>query len=190
MIRGKLVYDTLCRVEALPAPRCAAILERAGQKTVSSIREARLPSWVPVELDVKLSCAICEVLGAEGCRLFFLETMTKVIESPLMRTFVNGAVGLFGLNPDKLVPWIAKSWPLIYREVGVVSSRIVGLHSSDLVWSQLPASIARFPDYLVGVEGSLQSVFILTGVTGKVSLDFSATSRTARFGLEWTPSKP
>jgi len=161
---------------------------RAGLKpdVLEAIETASPISWLPVEVDVELTECFFRVAGAERARRAFREAMAKAIERPLLRTLVDGALGIFGRNPAKIMRWVPKAWSLIYRDCGQMRCAHAGEGSVSLELVLLPPSIVHSRCYLTGTAATLSAFFDWLGFEGQVRIEGPcATTRTASFHLSW-----
>jgi len=153
---------------------------------LEAIETASPISWLPVELDVELTECFFQVAGAERARRAFREALARSIERPLLRPLVDGALGLFGRNPTKILRWVPKAWSLIYRDCGEMRCTHAGEGSARLELGLLPPPIVHSSCYLTGTAATVSAFFDWLDIEGQVRLEGPcATTQTAVFHLSW-----
>jgi hypothetical protein len=143
-------------------------------------------SWLPVEVDVELTECFFQVAGAERAKRAFREALARSIERPLLRPLVDGALGIFGRNPAKILRWVPKAWSLIYRDCGQMRCAHASEGSARLELGPLPPPIVDSRCYLTGTAATVSAFFDWLGIEGRVRLEGPcATTRSATFHLSW-----
>jgi len=143
-------------------------------------------SWLPVEVDIELTECFFRVAGAERARRAFREALAQAIERPLLRPLLEGALGIFGRDPVKILRWVPKAWSLIYRDCGEMRCAHAGEGSARLELGLLPAPIVHSRCYLTGTAATVSAFFDWLGIEGQVRLEGPcATTRTATLHLSW-----
>lgn len=146
------------------------------------IETASAISWLPVEVDVELTECFFQVAGAERARRAFREAIAQAIERPLL----EGALGIFGRDPVKILRWVPKAWSLIYRDCGEMRCAQAGEGSARLELGLLPEPIVHSRFHLTATAATLPAFFDWLGIEGRVRLEGPcATTRTATFHLSW-----
>ena len=168
------------RVRARLAPGTLAVLERSSRL-----------AWLPIEIDVELTHAIYVELGAGRAHELFRRNLSAALDSPILRSFAQGALRLFGASPERVFGWAPKAYAQIYRDSGAMRFRAEEPGLARLELSELPPAIASSRNYLDGVAGSIAAGFDLMGVKGEVSIErFDPTRRSACFRLDWEDDEP
>ena len=161
---------------------------RAGLKpdVLEAIETASPVAWLPVEVDVEITDCFFQVAGVERAGLAFRGALAEAIKRPLLRPLMDGALGIFGRNPAKILRWVPKAWSLIYRDCGEMRCTHADENSAALELRLLPHSIVHSRFYLRGTAASLSAFFDWLGIDGQVTLEGPcSTQRTAKFKLSW-----
>lgn len=202
---------------AVRASYLRLLLDRADELVPGSLRErladAELTAiecagplvWLPISIDLALQRALAELLGpsrpvrVENCpepASELLRTgLRQVWASTPVRTIVQTAVGLFGVNPGSLARLVPNAWNLLYRECGRWS--VEPTESAEqrdrvlLRLSDLPQACADEPAWLEAVATILHALLILCDARGEVELlarearTGSSPRSSAVFRLHW-----
>jgi len=153
---------------------------------LETIQAASPISWLPVEVDIELTDCFFQVAGAERATQAFRGALAQAIERPLLRPLMEGALGIFGRNPAKILRWVPKAWSLIYRDCGEMHCAHADEGSASLELSQLPPPIVHSRCYLRGTAATLSAFFDWLGIEGQVRLEGPCpTRRAATFHLSW-----
>jgi hypothetical protein len=165
-------------------------LERALASLPPPVRQALTEAdtleLVPAGWDVALVEAIGRELGTRATRALARATMLDSLRGPLLGTFLDGALRLFGKSPDRLFGWAGRIWGHVTSGCGAMRLVASGPATATLVLEQAPDEVAR-PAYLDAVAGTLEAVFEVCEVEGEVSVALQPGG--ARFEARWTPPR-
>jgi hypothetical protein len=103
---------------ALPADKQRRVLPRVPEQTLAIIESTPRLAWVPMEESMKLTEPLHAALGTPGFRNFLSEQADRMASYPLLQTFFDGAVRLFGLTPQALLKWSPYAWEQAFRDSG------------------------------------------------------------------------
>lgn len=190
VVRGrhmKSLVEALQRWEGGARP--LALLPAGALQTVT--RASGL-DWLPMALNVQVTRAVYDGLGALEADRFFRAHTLASFEGPLLQTLVSTGVRMFGLDPASFARWVPKGWHLIFRGVGEwsVGEGGAGGASLALTLRRLPAECADDPVWLRSVSRSISAIFDVTRVSGRVDLQPRPRGATeVRFELSWTPAR-
>jgi len=128
---------TLAKVRAMiPAESLEAIDETPGI------------SWLDFEHDHWLMDGVMSVLGREDAIACWRQSIGSLIEKPLLRNFVQGALRLFGTRPGKIIKMIPKGWPLAYRDFCVPRFEALGEGVSEIRFEDVAPQAFESEGYL------------------------------------------
>jgi hypothetical protein len=168
------------RVRARLAPETLALLERSSRL-----------AWLPIEVDVELTHAIYRELGSGPAHELFRRNLAAALDSPILRSFAQGALRLFGASPERVFAWAPRVYAQIFRDSGAMRFQPEQPGVARLELSELPPAIASSRDYLDGVAGSISAGFDLMGLKGEVEIErFDPVQRRACFRLDWEDDEP
>jgi hypothetical protein len=117
-IRGFVCRVILEGTRTLPADKQHAVLSRVLEQTLALIESTPRMGWVPIEESMKLTEPLHAVLGTPGFRHFLSVQSDHMASYPLLQTFFDGAVRLFGLTPQALLKWCTYAWEQAFRDCG------------------------------------------------------------------------
>ncbi|MCY1078837.1 hypothetical protein [Archangium lansingense] len=117
-IRGFVCRMILDGARALPAETQRRVLPRVPEQTLALIESAPRMGWVPIEESMKLTEPLHAALGTPGFREFLSTQAERMASYPLLQTFFDGSVRLFGLAPQALLKWSPYAWEQSFRDCG------------------------------------------------------------------------
>ncbi|PTL80652.1 hypothetical protein [Vitiosangium sp. GDMCC 1.1324] len=119
-IRGFMSRMILEAARSLPADKKQRVFALVPQQVIALIDATPRLGWVPLEENMKLSGALHQVLGNPGFRQFFSSLSERMLTYPLLQSFFDGAVRLFGLTPQALLKWTTYAWEQAFRDCGKI----------------------------------------------------------------------
>jgi hypothetical protein len=117
-IRGFVCRMILDGARALPADKQRRVLPRVPEQTLALIDSAPRMGWIPIEESMKLTEALHSALGTPGFRQFLSAQADRMASYPLLQTFFDSAVRLFGMTPQALLKWSTYAWEQAFRDCG------------------------------------------------------------------------
>jgi hypothetical protein len=118
LVRARHLISLLEHVDKLPETARRQVRTEVGPAVLAEIEASAGPDWIPFALDVAITHAIVRGLGPAGADRFFREQQLASFRSPLLRTLVDSATAIFGLDPSSWVRWIPRGWNAVFRECG------------------------------------------------------------------------
>jgi hypothetical protein len=178
----KSVLDGADRCDRQLGARVRARLDDAARAALDG---AGPVSFVPVELDVRVTEALFAEAGEARAREILRENLLLTFDAPILSSFVGGALRLLGRDPSRLFGWSAKVWGQLYRDCGSIRFVRTGEGGGRLELADLPACVAASRPYLSGMEAALDAGFALMDVEGNVRLAEMDPAGRAGFELSW-----
>lgn len=178
----KSYLETLDRLGELES---SLVRGRVGDSCIATIEEASSLAWIPIETNVALTEAVCELLPLERREHFFRRLILDSLETPLFATFVKSSVRLLGLDPASLVRVIGRVFNIMFRDAG--TWRVHGRRSNEVILSVegLPEACTQ-PFWLESVRCSLGALFDFVDRVGDVDLiELEPERGAASFWLTW-----
>lgn len=185
MVRGRHLKQLVASLEAWRGgARPLALLADDTLRTVSA---ASGLDWLPVAVNLRLTQAIYDGLGAAEADRFFRAHTVASLEGPVLRTLVVTAVQILGLDPASFARWVPRAWHMLFRGAGEWSVAEDGPAGAVLTLARLPVECAEHPVWLRSVARSLEALFDLAKVQGAVELaPRGQGAAQAVFRLRWT----
>jgi hypothetical protein len=156
-IRGFMSRMILDAARNLPADKQRQVFPLVPEPVIALIESTPRLGWVPLEQNIKLSDAIHQVLGDPGFRHFFAGLAERMMTYPLLQSFFDGAVRLFGLTPQAMLKWTSYAWEQAFRDCGKIvyqpRREVVNDGRAEMVLEGFPPALLRsgtFPESLAG----------------------------------------
>lgn len=188
MVRGRHLKQLVASLEGWQGG--ARPLALLTDDTLRTVAAASGLDWLPVSVNLRLTQAVYDGLGAAEADRFFRAHTLASFDGPVLRTLVVTAVRILGLDPASFARWVPRAWHLLFRGVGEWSASEDGPASAVLTLARLPIECAAHPVWLRSVARSLEALFDLAKVKGAAELaPRGAGAPQAVFRLRWTPRR-
>ncbi|MET0403985.1 MAG: hypothetical protein ABW123_16355 [Cystobacter sp.] len=102
----------------LPADPRRRVFAEVPAETIELIDSAARLGWIPMSESMKLTDTLYRTLGGPTYRHFFSALSDRILNYPLLQSFFDGAVRLFGLTPPAMFKWSTYAWEQAFRESG------------------------------------------------------------------------
>ena len=156
-IRGFMSRMILDAARNLPAEKQRRVFSLVPEPLIALIESTPRLGWIPLEQNIRLSDALHQVLGDPGFRHFFAGLSERMMTYPLLQSFFDGAVRLFGLTPQAMLKWTTYAWEQSFRDCGkmVYQPRREATQDgrAEMVLEGFPPALLRsgtFPQALAG----------------------------------------
>lgn len=169
-VRAKFTQMTLSDLSTLGVEEEERIRKQLAPGTVRRIEDAGALEWIPVALDVELTRAMFLVMGREKARRYFRDNLRQAAEGPILHSFVQAALRLFGMTPAAMVKITPRGWKQLFRDCGEFEAEIPGDGEAILHWRELPPVITDSRPWVDGVVGSFEAMFDICETTGTIDL--------------------
>lgn len=160
------------------------VRERLSPLVRQAIEAAFRLDYLPVMVDLEVTAAIRDEVGARGSRLVAREGLRRTLNGNMLGNLLRSAVVLFGNTPPGLLRWAGRGYGRICRDCGELRLESADEREAELRLEKLPPEL-NLPSYLDTMAGSLEAFFDVTGVEGEVH--YEPWPGGARFTLRWTP---
>jgi hypothetical protein len=117
-IRGFMARMILDAARNLPAEKQLRVFALVPPELLAHIESTPRLGWISIEENIKLSDALHQVLGDPGFRHFFAGVSDRMLAYPMLQSFFDGAIRLFGLTPQALLKWSTYAWEQVFRDSG------------------------------------------------------------------------
>jgi hypothetical protein len=149
------------------------------------VEESPRTSWVPIEHDRHLPRAIVEVLGEEAATEMWRAFVGSHVQSPLLRSLLDGATRLLGFSPGTLVWMVPKAWGQVYRDFCTPKVTERDDHHATLAFEDMAPEVLAEPAYLICFRAVILGFFDIAGVEGELDWDVDPIARRAVARLRW-----
>jgi len=176
VVRSRHMKLFLHCVDELQPPMRDAVRDAFAKDDVESVEQSTATDWLPIELNVRMTESLWKVLGPGPRERFFVRLGTADFESSLLNSLVAGAIGVFGVDPKKLLGWAPRGWSQIFRDSGELEVVDAGDHEIRLVWRNLAQPLARSTVWMESVRCSMRALLDVLDVKGTVDLEVADAS--------------
>lgn len=170
-IRAAQSKALLAAVRDQPAGVRDDILARFPREDVEWLDGSLGLGWAAMELHMRLSDAIREVVGPDRNVEIWRATMGAVFAGPVLRGFVDLTTGLFGLSPIALLRRAETVYEHITRQLGRLTVEGKEPDRCTVTLSGFPSRSYQFVCYVEGLRGCLLSCFDVCRASGDVTVD-------------------
>jgi hypothetical protein len=173
-------------VERLPSPDRARIGELVPETLWQDVADTGNFAWLAFDLNLGLTRAIAQALGAHRTHDFFVELMLATFKSPLLKSLVDAVLRLKGNDPTVMLPWVSKGFDLMFKDAGTwhVLEGEPGVGYLEV--RGLPMAVHSDRIWLDSVASSLSALFTVASVRGVTTIrDVDAERGRATFRLRW-----
>lgn len=165
----------------------ARLVARLGPEKIARFESCGRLSWVPLEEDLALSNAVEAVLGEgvdyERSRRSTAENMS----SPLMRSFLEGARRLFGLDPASALKLVKSGWVTVFKDCGQAAHDPRGPGESVVRITDAPDAMVLAPSYVRALAGAMHGLLDVCEVEGIAEVvQASIKTHVVEIRLRWT----
>ena len=185
-MRASAVRDTLDFLDVFQPGARAEVMARVPPASRSIIMETPRSAWVPVEHDHYTIDAMIEIFGRERSIQCWSGALLNLANKPLLHGFLEGMKRVFGSDPERVVSWFPKGWPLAYRDVCTPVSKKTPSGRPVLVFENVADDIKRYPNYFHSWHGACRAFAELAGVNGRVHFTIAQDLSHAEATFSWT----
>lgn len=185
--RASAARDNVEYTDVFKPGALAEIRALIPEDSLHAIDHTAGASWLEFEHDHWLMDATMQVLGQQEAIRCWRKSVNKLVERPLLRSFVEGGLRLFGARPGKLLKLVPRGWSLAYRDFCVPTFELIEPGQAELRFEDVAPQAFASPGYLHCWHGVCQGIFDLEKPKdGSVefSIDKSRAVAVARF--RWT----
>ena len=184
--RTSAARDNLDFVEVYRPGSLAKVRALIPEDVLDVIDNRAGSSWLEFEYDHWLMDGVMEVLGREEAVRCWHQSIHNLIDKPLLRSFVQGGLRMFGAKPGKIIKLIPKGWTLAYRDFCAPRFQLVEEGHAELWFDDVAPQAFESEGYLWCWYGICQGVFDLEKPEGgRVEFAFDAAQRSAHATFTW-----
>jgi hypothetical protein len=165
----------------------ARVLAGFPRASLEAFESSPRTSWLPIEHDHWVVDGICEVLGVERAIRCWRDSVSDLVDKPLLRTFVGGMLRVIGANPARRVGLLPKGWGLVYRDFCTLRLEDEGPTGVSLVFDDLAAELRTYPNYLHSFQGVCEGFAAVAEIPGTIAFRTSAGLRRMEAVFDFSP---
>ncbi len=159
--RASAARDTLDFTDIYRPGARAEIRSGIPAASLDAIDNTLAVCWLAYEHDHWLMDRTLAVLGQPDAVECWRRSIANIIERPLLRGFVDGAMRIFGPRAGKLIKLIPKAWPIAYRDFCVPGFHSLEEGRAELRFEQIAPEAFRSPGYIHCWHGICAGIFDL-----------------------------
>lgn len=167
--RAAFLKAALRTLDVLEPPLAAAAWAAMPQATARRIERAAPLDWLPASCALDLLRAIETAAGDDGVRRCSTAAIEKTLRAPLLRAFVESALGTLGVTPRGLLRAVAAAWPLHYQNAGELVVGEAAGGGARVLHAGLPA-LLRERCWLLSMATCLQRVVEIIAPGARVEI--------------------
>lgn len=189
VVRAAFTQAALATADSLEGDLGARIRAAVPPASLEQIVSTTRLDWLSADLDMDVTEAVHQVLGPERSAHFWKGSLLDVMETPLLKPLIDGAIAIFGLSPGNLLKWAPRIWEAIYRNCGTLTLTAAGTATAEVVYESIPPALRRSPDFIEALRASFETVFVLAQVQGVVVVEeMDLTHGRAVYAFSWAPT--
>jgi hypothetical protein len=187
LIRASNIQQNLKSLNMFSPSISEQIKQQIPEAVLSQVTTAARSEWLPLELDIAVTEAVCKVAGTQNLIDWSRDALVKSADGPLIGPFVRGSLRLFGITPAGLYKLGPKIWSVVYRNCGIASYKVVASKLVHVTIEGVPMIMRQSNAYLLGVGGAIEAPMVFCRVKGKIKLDPSLeTPSSVCYVASWT----
>lgn len=163
------VQGTLDAISEADADLGRRVRDGLRPESAETLRSASRISLIPVEIDVEITERLFDLAGREHARAILRNALASTFDSPLLGSFIQGALRLRGRNPGRLFGWCSKVWNQIYRNAGDMRFVPIGDCEGHIEMERLPIVMCN-ATYLDGTAATVSAIFTILEIDGVAEL--------------------
>lgn len=173
-------------VDALDPQARDAVRAAVPAEDLALVESAAAVSWLPVDVNLRATEAVAHALSPQAFDAFFRRLGDRDFDSTLLKSVVTGAIGVFGLEPSRLMSWVPRGWSQIFRDQTEISITVAGAGEARMSFVDLPAQLAASRAWRDSVAASMTAFFRATKREGTTDVEsFDARARAMVLLFRW-----
>lgn len=172
-------------------------MERTNPEAVQKLR-ARLPpevlealdhaartDWIPVELDGQYVDGILAVMGHEDMLAAYRRfTSEALVRSPMLRSFIDGALRLFGVSVGTLLRALPGGLRQSYRDAFTLAIEH-GDHEARVIFDDIAPEVLRWKGYPIVWEAVFLGIYDIARTPPQLELKLFRGTRRMEARFRW-----
>jgi hypothetical protein len=185
--RASAARDNIAFADVYRPGSLETIRAMIPEASLERIDNAGGASWLEFEHDRWLMDGMMQVFGREEAIVCWRQSMHQLVDKPLLRSFVQGGLRLFGARPGKLLKLLPKGWTLAYRDFCVPGFHSTGETSAEIHFEDIAPEAFQAEGYLHCWHAICLAVFDLEKPeNGRVEFEIDRAGRRAIAVFSWS----
>jgi hypothetical protein len=183
------VHDSLDNLDQFEPGMRQAVLDRIPEETREEILSAPRSDWISIEDDHHTVDAIISLLGRDRAIEYWCYSLRRLVDRPLLRTFVAGMVNVLGREPPVVVGLLVKGWGLAYRDMcEPVLTTVDG--QPAIRFENVAPQVREYSNYFASWDGTCRGFADIARVRGIVRFTVAPSREWAEAVFYWKASEP
>jgi hypothetical protein len=190
VVRGFLCKMMLESIRKLAAEQQHKVFALIPESVIALIESSPKLGWVPHEDSLKVLDALHRVLGDPHFRRYLSRLAEEMMDYPMLHSFFDGAIRLFGLTPQALLKWSPYAWEQVFRDSGVLVYRPLRESASggkiEMELEKCPPALLRSGSLAEVLAGAFEMFLRRASTKGRVELLLLDKDQgRARYSVTW-----
>lgn len=143
-------------------------------------------TWIPLEQDAVFVDAIVAGLGGDLSGELWTAYTARFVQTPLQRTFFDGAIRLFGMSVGTFVRIIPRIWTTCYRGAGELDATEVGPDWRKLQINDMHPAMCEREGYLILLRSMFRGMYQLANCDSEdFDMTFDPSARVLAVEFRW-----
>jgi hypothetical protein len=183
-IRAGAVRDSLENLEHFEPGARDAVLARLPAACRETVLSAPRSDWISIEDDHHAVDAIVELFGRARAIDYWCYSLRRLVDRPLLRSFVGGMVNVLGRDPPVVVSLFVKGWGLAYRDLcEPVLTTVDG--QPAIRFEQVAPEVQLYTNYFASWDGTCRGFADVARVRGEVRFTVAPARDWAQAVFYW-----
>lgn len=188
-IRAGAIRDSLDNLDHFESGSREAVLSRLPAATRETILEAPRSDWVSIEDDHYTVDAIVDLFGRPRAIDYWCYSLRRLVDRPLLRSFVGGMVNVLGRDPAVVVSLFVKGWGLAYRDLcDPVLTTVDG--QPAIRFEHVAPEVQHYTNYFASWDGTCRGFGDIARVRGQVRFSIAPQRDWAQAVFYWQEALP
>jgi hypothetical protein len=181
------VHDSLDNLDQFEPGTRQAVLDRIPPETREEILAAPRSDWISIEDDHHTVDSIIALLGRERAIEYWCYSLRRLVDRPLLRTFVAGMVNVLGREPPVVVGLLVKGWALAYKDMcDPVLTTVDG--QPAIRFENVAPQVREYSNYFASWDGTCRGFADIARVRGVVRFTVAPNREWAEAVFYWKAS--
>lgn len=183
-VRAAAVQDSLDNLDHFQPGTRQAVLDQVPSEIREEILTAPRSDWISIEADHHTVDAIIALLGRERAIEYWRFSLRRLVDRPLLRTFVGGMVNVLGREPPVVVGLLVKGWSLAYRDM--CEPVLTTFDDQPAIrFEHVAPQVREYSNYFASWHGTCRGFADIAKVQGQVQFTVAPNRTSAQAIFYW-----
>jgi hypothetical protein len=184
-VRASAVRDTLDFLNEFEPGARERVMARVPPASREIIESTPRSSWIGLEHDHYTIDAMIQIFGRERAIQCWCDALGALVDRPLLKSFVQGMVSVFGRDPARVVGLFPRGWPLVYRGC-CTPVMLQGADGAPVIrFEGISPVVRKYANYLDSWHGACLGFAHIARVDGHVEFTVAPDVSYAEARFSW-----